>query len=167
MSARCPDAPRTPRPRNQLVHGQRSTPTAPTVRTRPQAHRSPSHRTRGRFLASTLHIAVHHLTSFWQVGSEGVKVCSLVAPRGRRRDWVSASNTDTPATAPHRARRRRQDDASFGRCSVGQPLEDGALGELIRLRPWRDHGCLVCHRDALAVGAGPATALSACGCHGE
>ncbi len=28
-------------------------------------------------------------------------------------------------------------------------LEDGSLGEVIRLRPWRDRGCLVCQREAL------------------
>lgn len=28
-------------------------------------------------------------------------------------------------------------------------LADGAFGEIIRLRPWRDHGCLVCRRDKL------------------
>lgn len=28
-------------------------------------------------------------------------------------------------------------------------LEDGGIGELFRLRPWRDRGCLVCQRQAL------------------
>jgi hypothetical protein len=28
-------------------------------------------------------------------------------------------------------------------------LEDGAVGEVLRLRPWKDHGCLTCERDAL------------------
>lgn len=28
-------------------------------------------------------------------------------------------------------------------------LEDGGLGEIIRLRPWSDRGCLVCQREAL------------------
>ncbi|MDV6286645.1 ThiF family adenylyltransferase [Rhodococcus jostii] len=28
-------------------------------------------------------------------------------------------------------------------------LEDGALGEILRLRPWPDHGCLTCRRDEL------------------
>lgn len=28
-------------------------------------------------------------------------------------------------------------------------LEDGGIGELLRLRPWRDRGCLVCQRRAL------------------
>lgn len=28
-------------------------------------------------------------------------------------------------------------------------LEDGALGEIIRLRPWMDRGCLVCQRESL------------------
>jgi ThiF family protein len=28
-------------------------------------------------------------------------------------------------------------------------LEDGGLGEIIRLRPWLDRGCLMCQRDAL------------------
>ncbi|MEV4364464.1 ThiF family adenylyltransferase [Nonomuraea sp. NPDC049625] len=30
-------------------------------------------------------------------------------------------------------------------------LEDGGLGEVLRLRPWRDRGCLVCQRQALAA----------------
>lgn len=28
-------------------------------------------------------------------------------------------------------------------------LDDGGIGEIIRLRPWPDHGCLTCRRDAL------------------
>ncbi|GGT17376.1 hypothetical protein GCM10010176_072520 [Nonomuraea spiralis] len=29
-------------------------------------------------------------------------------------------------------------------------LADGGIGEVIRLRPWPDHGCLLCRRQALA-----------------
>lgn len=43
----------------------------------------------------------------------------------------------------HLARRARI-DAIFA-CV----LEDGGLGELLRLRPWKDRGCLVCQRQAL------------------
>ncbi|MEU3571252.1 ThiF family adenylyltransferase [Kitasatospora sp. NPDC036755] len=28
-------------------------------------------------------------------------------------------------------------------------LQDGAIGEILRLRPWAEHGCLVCRRNAL------------------
>ncbi|MFF0578555.1 ThiF family adenylyltransferase [Streptosporangium saharense] len=31
-------------------------------------------------------------------------------------------------------------------------LADGGIGEVIRLRPWPDHGCLLCRRQALADG---------------
>jgi molybdopterin/thiamine biosynthesis adenylyltransferase len=38
-------------------------------------------------------------------------------------------------------------------------LEDGGIGELLRLRPWRDRGCLVCQRqafrDAGSIDPGP------------
>jgi hypothetical protein len=30
-------------------------------------------------------------------------------------------------------------------------LEDGGLGEVLRLRPWKDRGCLVCQRQTLAA----------------
>jgi hypothetical protein len=30
-------------------------------------------------------------------------------------------------------------------------LEDGGLGEVLRLRPWKDRGCLVCQRQSLAT----------------
>jgi hypothetical protein len=33
-------------------------------------------------------------------------------------------------------------------------LEDGGLGELLRLRPWADRGCLVCQRHALQQSSG-------------
>jgi molybdopterin-synthase adenylyltransferase len=33
-------------------------------------------------------------------------------------------------------------------------LEDGGLGELLRLRPWEDRGCLVCQRQRLAAAGG-------------
>jgi molybdopterin/thiamine biosynthesis adenylyltransferase len=33
-------------------------------------------------------------------------------------------------------------------------LEDGGLGEVLRLRPWKDRGCLVCQRQALAADGG-------------
>jgi hypothetical protein len=33
-------------------------------------------------------------------------------------------------------------------------LEDGGLGEVLRLRPWRDRGCLACQRQALVAAGG-------------
>ncbi len=33
-------------------------------------------------------------------------------------------------------------------------LEDGGLGEVLRLRPWKDRGCLVCQRQSLAAAGG-------------
>ncbi|HZO69842.1 MAG TPA: ThiF family adenylyltransferase [Kribbellaceae bacterium] len=33
-------------------------------------------------------------------------------------------------------------------------LENGGLGEVLRLRPWKDRGCLVCQRQALAAAGG-------------
>jgi hypothetical protein len=33
-------------------------------------------------------------------------------------------------------------------------LEDGGLGEILRLRPWKDCGCLVCQRQTLAATGG-------------
>lgn len=43
----------------------------------------------------------------------------------------------------HLARRGRVDAV------LACVLEDGGIGELLRLRPWRDRGCLVCQRHAL------------------
>jgi hypothetical protein len=43
----------------------------------------------------------------------------------------------------HLARRARIDAV------LACVLEDGGIGELLRLRPWRDRGCLVCHRQTL------------------
>jgi molybdopterin-synthase adenylyltransferase len=43
----------------------------------------------------------------------------------------------------HLARRARID------AILACVLEDGGVGELLRLRPWRDRGCLVCQRQAL------------------
>jgi hypothetical protein len=42
-------------------------------------------------------------------------------------------------------------------------LEDGGLGEVIRLRPWADRGCLLCQRDAHAAigGIDPEPAIDA------
>jgi hypothetical protein len=33
-------------------------------------------------------------------------------------------------------------------------LQDGAFGEILRLRPWADRGCLVCERETLATAGG-------------
>jgi hypothetical protein len=33
-------------------------------------------------------------------------------------------------------------------------LENGGIGEVLRLRPWKDRGCLVCQRQALAAAGG-------------
>ncbi|MEU8422132.1 ThiF family adenylyltransferase [Micromonospora sp. NPDC048835] len=46
----------------------------------------------------------------------------------------------------HLARRARVD------AILACVLEDGGIGELLRLRPWRDRGCLVCQRQALHNG---------------
>jgi hypothetical protein len=43
----------------------------------------------------------------------------------------------------HLARRARIDTI------LACVLEDGGIGEVLRLRPWRDRGCLVCQRQAL------------------
>lgn len=43
----------------------------------------------------------------------------------------------------HLARRARRDAV------LACVLENGGLGEVIRLRPWSDHGCLVCRRETL------------------
>lgn len=42
-------------------------------------------------------------------------------------------------------------------------LEDGAVGEVVRLQPWRDHGCLTCRRETLQEHGGidPEPALDA------
>jgi hypothetical protein len=42
-------------------------------------------------------------------------------------------------------------------------LQDGALGEILRLRPWPQHGCLTCRRQSLAQAGGldPEPALDA------
>lgn len=42
-------------------------------------------------------------------------------------------------------------------------LQDGALGEILRLRPWPQHGCLTCRRQCLAEAGGldPEPALDA------
>ncbi|MFI5761305.1 HesA/MoeB/ThiF family protein [Streptomyces sp. NPDC051563] len=42
-------------------------------------------------------------------------------------------------------------------------LQNGAIGEVLRLRPWPQHGCLTCRREALAVQGGmdPEPALDA------
>ncbi|MET9834793.1 ThiF family adenylyltransferase [Streptomyces sp. NPDC006385] len=42
-------------------------------------------------------------------------------------------------------------------------LQDGALGEILRLRPWPQHGCLTCRRQSLAEAGGldPEPALDA------
>jgi hypothetical protein len=37
---------------------------------------------------------------------------------------------------------------------LGCVLEDGGLGEMLRLRPWKDHGCLVCQRQTLTAAGG-------------
>jgi hypothetical protein len=43
----------------------------------------------------------------------------------------------------HLARRARRDAV------LACVLEDGGLGEILRLRPWHDRGCLSCEREAL------------------
>ncbi|MDX3106896.1 HesA/MoeB/ThiF family protein [Nonomuraea angiospora] len=57
----------------------------------------------------------------------------------------------------HLARRARID------AILACVLEDGGLGELLRLRPWNDRGCLVCQRQALrdAGGIDPEPAIDA------
>lgn len=46
---------------------------------------------------------------------------------------------------------------------LGCVLDDGAVGEVLRLQPWNDHGCLTCRRDRLVDDGGidPDPALDA------
>ncbi|MEV6985800.1 ThiF family adenylyltransferase [Sphaerisporangium sp. NPDC051017] len=69
----------------------------------------------------------------------------LIRPLLARADLVvcTADGVAPRRVISHLARRARID------AILACVLEDGGLGELLRLRPWKDHGCLVCQRQAL------------------
>jgi hypothetical protein len=85
----------------------------------------------------------------------GVEVAEFELDVARDADYVRAllSSTDIVVGATdgvasrrvisHLARRARLDTV------LACVLEDGAFGEILRLRPWPDRGCLTCQRTAL------------------
>uniref|UniRef100_UPI0031E21BEB ThiF family adenylyltransferase n=1 Tax=Saccharothrix mutabilis TaxID=33921 RepID=UPI0031E21BEB len=71
----------------------------------------------------------------------------LIRPRLRDVGVVlcTADGVAARRVVSHLARRARTDAV------LACVLQDGAVGEIIRLRPWADHGCLTCRREALVA----------------
>lgn len=78
---------------------------------------------------------------------DAIAAAHLIRPRLRHVDVVlcTADGVAARRVISHLARRARTDAV------LACALQDGAIGEIIRLRPWSDHGCLTCHREALTA----------------
>lgn len=88
----------------------------------------------------------HVEAQVWDVVADADRVRGILA----RTDIVicCADGVGPRRVVSHLARRARIPAV------LGCVLDDGAVGELMRLQPWPDHGCLTCRRDTLQAEGG-------------
>jgi hypothetical protein len=107
----------------------------------------------GRYKVEVVADILSRLSSDMDVG---VEVASAVSSANRVREILSKADVVVGATDGVESRRVISHLARQARVTavLGCVIENGALGEVIRLRPFADHGCLQCRREALArIGA--------------